>query len=145
MFFLEGEVLNPKHAKLRLCAPFGCANRKISSETFRGSSGKIGTIQRRLAWPLRKDDTHKSRSVTNFFEKSGGTGVNDALAFRRYNSDTPDSSPECTTALRQKSRRHAACWEGSAQLHSELLFAPRHHRSRVSIPLRHTRTSKVSH
>ena len=27
---------------------------------------KIGTIQRRLAWPLRKDDTHKSRSVHNF-------------------------------------------------------------------------------
>ena len=31
---------------------------------------KIGTIQRRLAWPLRKDDTHKSRSVNNFFDKS---------------------------------------------------------------------------
>ena len=30
---------------------------------------KIGTIQRRLAWPLRKDDTHKSRSVTNFSPK----------------------------------------------------------------------------
>ena len=30
---------------------------------------KIGTIQRRLAWPLRKDDTHKSRSVNNFFAK----------------------------------------------------------------------------
>ena len=30
-------------------------------------SVKIGTIQRRLAWPLRKDDTHKSRSVNNFF------------------------------------------------------------------------------
>ena len=27
---------------------------------------KIGTIQRRLAWLLRKDDTHKSRSVNNF-------------------------------------------------------------------------------
>ena len=26
---------------------------------------KIGTIQRRLAWPLRKDDTHKSRGVNN--------------------------------------------------------------------------------
>ena len=26
---------------------------------------KIGTIQRRLAWPLRKDDTHKSRSVAS--------------------------------------------------------------------------------
>ena len=31
-----------------------------------GSSDKIGTIQRRLAWPLRKDDTLKSRSVTSF-------------------------------------------------------------------------------
>ena len=31
-----------------------------------GSSDKIGTIQRRLAWPLRKDDTHKSRSVPSF-------------------------------------------------------------------------------
>ena len=35
-------------------------------DSFRGSSDKIGTIQRRLAWPLRKDDTHKSRSVHNF-------------------------------------------------------------------------------
>ena len=31
------------------------------SDSLRGSSVKIGTIQRRLAWPLRKDDTHKSR------------------------------------------------------------------------------------
>ena len=29
--------------------------------SLRGSSVEIGTIQRRLAWPLRKDDTHKSR------------------------------------------------------------------------------------
>ena len=29
-------------------------------------STKIGTIQRRLAWPLRKDDTHKSRTY-HFF------------------------------------------------------------------------------
>ena len=35
-------------------------------DSLRGSSVKIGTIQRRLAWPLRKDDTHKSRSVHNF-------------------------------------------------------------------------------
>ena len=26
----------------------------------------IGTIQRRLAWPLRKDDAHESRGVSNF-------------------------------------------------------------------------------
>ncbi|KAL8171138.1 hypothetical protein V2J09_022942 [Rumex salicifolius] len=36
----------------------GEARRIVSSET----SDKIGTIQRRLAWPLRKDDTHKSRN-----------------------------------------------------------------------------------
>jgi len=35
-------------------------------DSLRGSSVKIGTIQRRLAWPLRKDDTHKSRSVSIF-------------------------------------------------------------------------------
>ena len=35
-------------------------------DSLRGSSDKIGTIQRRLAWPLRKDDTHKSRSVPSF-------------------------------------------------------------------------------
>ena len=39
------------------------------TDSLRGSSVKIGTIQRRLAWPLRKDDTHKSRSVPNFFEE----------------------------------------------------------------------------
>ena len=32
-------------------------------DSLRGSSEKIGTIQRRLARSLRKDDTHKSRSV----------------------------------------------------------------------------------
>ncbi len=37
-------------------------------DSLRGSSVKVGTIQRRFAWPLRKDDTHKSRSVTKFFD-----------------------------------------------------------------------------
>ena len=35
-------------------------------DSLRGSSVNIGTIQRRLAWPLRKDDTHTSRSVNNY-------------------------------------------------------------------------------
>jgi len=35
-------------------------------DSLRRSSVKIGTIQRRLTWPLRKDDTHKSRSVSIF-------------------------------------------------------------------------------
>jgi hypothetical protein len=36
-------------------------------DLLRESSVKIGTIQRRLAWPLRKDDTHKSRKYHTFF------------------------------------------------------------------------------
>ena len=43
------------------------------SDSLRGSSDKIGTIQRRLAWPLRKDDTHKSRNVPSFLYPSGPT------------------------------------------------------------------------
>ena len=39
----------------------------LLSDLLRESSVKIGTIQRRLAWPLRKDDTQKSRMVSNFF------------------------------------------------------------------------------
>ena len=54
--------------------PLPVQNRKISSlQNCCGMSGvkavsydKIGTIQRRLAWPLRKDDTHKSRTY-HFF------------------------------------------------------------------------------
>ena len=30
---------------------------------------KIGTIQRRLAWPLRKDDTHNREAFLIFFAK----------------------------------------------------------------------------
>ena len=41
-------------------------------DSLRGSSVEIGTIQRRLAWPLRKDDTHKSRSVTIFLRNPSG-------------------------------------------------------------------------
>ena len=39
----------------------------ISSGVTAVSYDKIGTIQRRLAWPLRKDDTHKSRTYHFFF------------------------------------------------------------------------------
>ena len=33
------------------------------SDSLRGSSVQVGTKQRRLAWPLRKDGTYTSRSV----------------------------------------------------------------------------------
>ena len=39
-------------------------NTMFETDSLRGSSDRIGTIQRQiLAWPLRKDDMHKSRSV----------------------------------------------------------------------------------
>ena len=37
----------------------------VTLDSLRGSYVKIGTIQKRLAWPVRKDDTHNSRSVIN--------------------------------------------------------------------------------
>ena len=60
-----GLFLNPLLRSLRYSQPF----KDIKEFGFPSGfpSVKIGTIQRRLAWPLRKDDTHKSRSVTNFF------------------------------------------------------------------------------
>ena len=41
----------------------------IQQGSLRGSSVTIGTIQTILAWHLRKDDTHKSRSVNTQFNK----------------------------------------------------------------------------
>ena len=53
-----------------LCAP--TQNKKLinNTDSLRGSSVKIGTILRILAWPLSKDDTHKSRSVTTMISRS---------------------------------------------------------------------------
>ena len=39
-----------------------CSTVLLHLDFLRGSSANIGTVQRRLAWPLRKDDTHTSRS-----------------------------------------------------------------------------------
>ena len=44
-------------------------------EPRKRSSAKIGTIQRRLAWPLRKDDTHKSRMYHFCFVRCRVGGV----------------------------------------------------------------------
>ena len=41
----------------------------ISLRLVTQRSVEIGTIQRRLAWHLRKDDTHKSNSVTKKTKK----------------------------------------------------------------------------
>ena len=51
--------------------PSGLADRQAGRDarrqpdSLRGSSVKLGRIQSRLAWPLRKDDTHKLRSGNN--------------------------------------------------------------------------------
>ena len=65
---VETEVFVPSHLRVvlvQVAAGHGAPKKpKAHSpmDSLRGSSVKIGTIQRRLAWPLRKDDTHKSRS-----------------------------------------------------------------------------------
>ena len=44
-------------------------------DSLRDSSVKLGTIQRRLAWPLRKDDTHKSRKTARVLSTKGAMGM----------------------------------------------------------------------
>ena len=63
-----------------------------SPDPLRGSSVKIGTIQRRLAWPLRKDDTHKSRSVNNFFVEIQQTAWSSAYGPRTRAGEPLDSN-----------------------------------------------------
>ena len=63
-------------------------------DSLRRSSVKIGTIQRRLAWPLRKDDTHKSRSVTNFFQIEALGDLSEELG------DTPALGSSATVRMR---------------------------------------------
>ena len=56
------------HSNLGLFAH--CGHRKIPQEYKRLGTALLannGTIQRRLAWPLRKDDTYKSRSGNHFY------------------------------------------------------------------------------
>ena len=55
-------------------------------DLLRESSVKIGTIQRRLAWPLRKDDTHKSRKY-RLFKRSGKESSDGAAKSRRAKRD----------------------------------------------------------
>jgi hypothetical protein len=50
-------------------------------DSLRGSSVQIGTIQRRLAWPLRKDDTHKSKSVNSCCRPPPRHGLFEDLTF----------------------------------------------------------------
>ena len=64
----------PSYGDPNIPLMFGCHLRRQQKQnthnskldSLRGSSVKVGTIQRRLAWPLRKDDTHTSRSVNNY-------------------------------------------------------------------------------
>ena len=52
-------------------------------DSLRGSSIRIGTIQRRLAWPPRKDDTHKSRSV-KYQAKIESDGMAEQKSYDKY-------------------------------------------------------------
>ena len=78
-------------------------------DSLRGSSVKIGAMQRRLAWPLRKDDTHKSRSVNNVVARASmltyrfGSWCFSATAFASL-----DAKPTCRSskAYRKLHRNH---------------------------------------
>ena len=65
----------------------------MKQDSLRGSSIKIGTIQRRLAWPLRKDDTHKSRSVNTSFSSSSSTTTTTTNHNDKTNDETGAAGP----------------------------------------------------
>ena len=65
-FELEGWVSRSRGGRKDKVEMMNALPFHLCLDSFWGSSVKIGTIQRRLAWPLRKDDTHKSRSDTSF-------------------------------------------------------------------------------
>ena len=50
-------------------------------DSLRRSSVKIGTTQRILAWPLRKDDTHTSRSLNKDGDPVGTGDGSPAAAY----------------------------------------------------------------
>ena len=60
---------NRPNGRYRTTSPSAFSNRGWFGWTPKGVSEKNGTIQRRLAWPLRKDDTLKSR-MYHFFPTS---------------------------------------------------------------------------
>ncbi len=62
-------------------------------DSLRGSSVKIGTIQKILAWPRIKDDTHKSKGVIifsfySFPLRTQCVGAKNKLPFRRQHSSS---------------------------------------------------------
>ena len=71
-----------------------------SADSLRGSSDKIGTIQRRLAWPLRKDDTHKSRSV-NIILRAGEKTETKISSVRKLNAQPTKKTNAHTQALKK--------------------------------------------
>ena len=75
---------------------------------LRGSSVKIGTIQRRLAWPLRKDDTHKSRSVNILLSALGPHATPHGLAHLQVRRD-----PQAGAVCREPKVLH---WKGTTQI-----------------------------
>ena len=52
---------DPTITRPSILPPAAWGTQQSQSRNSSESSVKIGTIQRRLAWPLRKDDTQKSR------------------------------------------------------------------------------------
>ena len=81
--------------------------------SLRGSSVKIGTIQRILAWSLRKDDTHKSRSVHNFL-----------FVYNNFNFMNICHLGSVTALCHPSGRWLLQCWGLFYALHCMLMACP---------------------
>ena len=86
---------------------------RLRMDSLRGSSVKIGTIQRRFAWPLRKDDTHKSRSVNNFFKKACDSRHSGRVTPRYYFCNQTDIASRQTSSMCKLTAKHYVYTPGS--------------------------------
>merc|ERR1711907_590530 len=83
-------------------------------DLLRESSVKIGTIQRRLAWPLRKDDTHKSRKYNHFHAH-----FMEMCLISHHSDRTAVEVDSAAVIVRTSCGGALGCHEGTCFLHSD--------------------------
>ncbi len=115
--------------KIALCVRTG-SRAQFCSDSLRGSSVKIGTIQRRLAWPLRKDDTHKSRSVNMFFVLCSFCNRQTRTTRDKHTKQTQwnDRNTQALPTSPPTNPHHDACADLPTNLHQRRDRAPEQHR-----------------
>jgi hypothetical protein len=106
-----------------------CLSFPFLLDCLRGSSVKMGTIQRSLAWPLHKDDTHKSRSVIIFGIKASAGG-------RIFSNHEKQADPQSRKGSQKDSAELAGFAAGTSRPIPDLLAMGRSKLTPIGEPRR---------